>query len=160
MGTCTSTIKRQSKRHRRLHKRTASKNSIILDNKQLPPLPITIVPNEPTQRPYSLVTNFDTQFPCLTEPIFHKTDTNSLIQLYSPNTNNNNNNPNIINSMASSSSTPSVPPRIPVPKTRLPVHQSQTSSTGSIRPKSMTTTIRPTNPTGNIFLLTVYLFHL
>ena len=157
MGTCTSTIKRQSKHHRRLHKRTASKNSIILDNKQLPPLPITIVSNEPTQRPYSLVTNFDTQFPCSTEPIFHKTDTNSLIHLYSSNTNNN---PNIINSMASSSSTPHVPPRIPVPKTRLPVHQSQTSSTGSIRPKSMTATIRPPNPTGNIVLLTVYLFHL
>jgi hypothetical protein len=97
----------------------------------------------------------------LTKPIFHQTDTNSLIQLYSSNTNNNNNNNNnnnstIINWMSSSSSTVThVPPRIPGPKTRLPVyHPSQSqqetgTTTVTIRPKSVTSTVIPNNQTGN-----------
>jgi hypothetical protein len=155
MGTCTSTTRHQRKQH----KRTESKNSIILDNKQPSSLPLTVDPNQQIQRPHSLLTNFDAQFHSLTDPIFHKTDTNSLIQLYSPNTNNNNS--NIINSMSSSSSASNVPPRIAVPKTRLPVHQSQSSSTSSIRPNITTTAVRPATQIGNILLrLTVYLFHL
>jgi hypothetical protein len=147
MGTCASSIKNRQTQRRQLHKRTALNNPLVLDNKQLSPLPITVLPNP---RPHSLSNNFDLQSSSLTEPIFYQTDTSSLIQLYSSNTNNNNS--NINNSMSSSSSTSHVPPPIPVTKSRLPIHQPQSSSTGSIRPKNVPTTVGTTNPTGNILL--------
>jgi len=165
MGTCTSSVKYQEKQHRQLHKRSSINNSIVLNNKQVSPVSITVLPN---QRPQSLLTNFDVQSSPLTEPILYQTDTSSLIQLYSSNTNNNNSNTN--HWMSSSSSTPSnIPPRIPVTKSRLPVHQPQSSSTGSIRPKIVPPAVGTTNPLSNIYfsfkyisvnITTVYLFHL
>ncbi len=158
MGTCTSTARHRQKQQQR-YNRTSSKNSIDLDIKTpppLPPLPLTAFPKQQLQHPHSLYTDFDILSSSLTNPIFHQTDTNSLIQLYSSNTNNNNNNNNnlnIIHWMASSSSSSSIthiPPRIPVPKTRLPVYQSTQSqqTTVTIRPKSVTTNVIPNNHTG------------
>jgi hypothetical protein len=162
MGTCTSSAKRQQKQHQQLHKRLILENSIVLNNKQLSSLPFTVLPN---QQLHSSLTNFDIQASPLIEPNFHQTDTSSLIQLYSSNINNNNNS-NINNWMSSSSSSAShIPPRIPVTKSRLPIHP----STGSIRPTNVPSTVGTTNLTGNIFLriiifrsniTTVYLFHL
>jgi hypothetical protein len=61
--------------------------------------------------------------------------------------------------MSSSSSPPSnIPPRIPVTKSRLPVHQPQSSSTGSIRPKIVPPTVGTTNPLGNILFFTQIYF--
>jgi hypothetical protein len=160
MGACTSRQKQ--------HKRLALNNSTVIDNKQLSPLLTTVLPN---QRPQSLLTGFDVQSSLVTEPIVHQTESSSLIQLYSSNTNNNNNNSNINNWMSSSSSTSNISPRIPVTKSRLPVHQSQSSSTTSIRPTNASTKVGTTNPLGNhsslkhikcipLNSMTVYLFHL
>jgi hypothetical protein len=161
MGTCTSAARhRQKQQHHQQHNRTVSKNPVGLDIKPpppLPPLPITAFPKQKVQYPQSLYTDFDILSSFLTKPIFHPTDTNSLIQLYSSNTNNNNNNNNnnstIINWMSSStSSVTHIPPRIPVPKTRLPVYQSSQSqqTTVNIRPKSEASTVLSNNQTGNI----------
>ncbi|CAF3960343.1 unnamed protein product [Rotaria sordida] len=159
MGTCTSTARHRQKQRPQEYNRAASKNSIVLDLKSPPPLsslPLNIVPNHQYQHSYCLSTDFDLL--SSTKPFFHQTDTNSLIQLYSSNTNsnnnnnNNNNNSNIISRMSSASSVPQVPPRIPVPKTRLPAYhppQSQ-QTTITIRPKNVTSTAISTNQTGSI----------
>lgn len=135
MGICTSSVKRRQKQYRQRHKRSELKNSTVFDNKKPSPAPYTVLRN---QRPHSLLTSLNVQSSSLIEPIVPRTETSSLIQFCSPNTN---------NSM-SSSSTSHVPPRIPVPKSRLPIHQPQSS--GSIRPKYIPATIGITNPTGNI----------
>jgi len=159
MGTCTSTARHRQKQQHQQHNQTISKNSISLDIKPpppLPPLPLTAFPKHQLKHPHSLYTDFDILSPSLTKPIFHQTDTNSLIQLYSSNTNNNNNNnnnSNIINWMSSSSSSTvtHIPPRIPVPKTRLPAYHSSQSqqTTVNLRSKDVTSTIIPNNQTGN-----------
>jgi hypothetical protein len=157
MGTCTSAARhRQKQQQHQQHNRRASKNQIGLDIKPpppLPPLPITAFPRQQIEYPQCLYTDCDILSSFLTKPIFHQTDTNSLIQLYSSNTNNNNNNNNnstIINWMSSSSSSVThIPPRIPVPKTRLPVYQSTQSqkTTVTIRPKSVASTVSPNTQT-------------
>lgn len=153
MGTCTSTA-----RHRQKHQqsnRTASKHPIKLDihpPPPLPPHPLTAFPRQSIRYPQSLYTDFDILSTSSSiEPIFHQTDTNSLIQLYSSNTNNNNNNSStIINYMSSStSSVTHIPPRIPVPKTRVPTYQS-IQTTVNTRPKTIPSTIPPNNRTGMI----------
>ncbi len=131
MGTCTSSIKHRQKQHRRRNKQRELKPAIVYDNKNLSPVPYTVLRN---QRPHSLLTNLNIQASNLIEPTISRTETRSLIQLCSPNTN---------NSMSN------VPPRIPVPKSRLPIHQSQSSSSGSIRPKQIPSAMSITNPTGN-----------
>lgn len=164
MGTCTSNARhRQKQQHQQQHNRTETKNFIDLDIKPpppLPPLPLNAFPKQKFQHPDSLYTDFDILSPSLSKAIFHQTDTNSLIQLYSSNTNNNNNNDsNIINWMSSSStSVTHIPPRIPVPKTRLPVyHPSQTQQTTVIlRPKDVTSTVVQNNQTGNIKMNTYF----
>ena len=165
MGICTSTARhRQKQQQHQQHNRTGSKNPIGLDIKPpppLPPLPITVFPKQQSQYhhhpPPPLYTDFDifSSSSSSTRHIFHQTDTNSLIQLYSSNTNNNNNNNNnstIINWMSSSttSSVTHIPPRIPVPKTRLPVYQPSQSqqTTVTIRPKSVTSAVLVNNQTG------------
>ncbi|CAF2400429.1 unnamed protein product [Rotaria sp. Silwood2] len=165
MGTCTSTAIHRQKQRPQEHNRTALKNSIVLGVKSPPPLPslpLAVFPNHQYQQSYCLSTDFDTLLSSsTTKPIFHQTDTNSLIQLYSSNTNtnnnnninnNNNNNCNIISWMSSSSSVPQVPPRIPVPKTRVPVYHLSPSqqTTTIIRPKNVTSTVSSTNQTGSI----------
>jgi hypothetical protein len=159
MGTCTSTARRRQKQQQhQQHNQTASKKSIGLDIKPpppLPPLPLTTFPKHQLQHPHSLYIDFDVLSPSLTKSIFHQTDTNSLIQLYSSNTNNNNNNNNnssIINWMSlSSTSATHAPPRIPVPKARLPVYQLLQSqqTTITLRPKDVTPTIISNTQTGN-----------
>lgn len=138
MGSCTS----RQKQRRQLHKRSVSNTSINLDNKQ-----ITSLPNQHRQ---SLITTFDVQSSPVINPIIYQADSSSLIQFYTSNTNNNNNS-NWMSS--SSSSTSNLPPRIPVVKSRLPVHQSQSSSssstTGSIRSRNVPTTIGTTSPPSN-----------
>lgn len=149
MGACTS---RQKEKHRQLYKRSVSNTSVVIDNKQLTSLETNTIPTvKPNQRPQSLITTFDIQSQPFIEPIICQKNSSSLIQFYTSNTNNNNNS-NIINPMSassSSSSTTHIPPRVPVIKSRLPVHQSQSSSTGSIRPKNVPTTIGTTNPPSN-----------
>ncbi len=145
MGTCTSSIKRRQKQYRERYKRPIPENSTVRNNKQLLTVPFTILPN---QHPHSSLTNFSVVSSPLTELNFHQSETGSLIQLYSTNTNNNNS--NINNSM--SSSTSHVPPRIPVPKSRLPIHQSSSTSTGSIRPGNIPPTVGITNRTGKTLL--------
>jgi hypothetical protein len=164
MGTCTSTARRRQKQQQ--HNRTASRNSIVFDIKPpppLPPLPLAVFPNRHRQHTHSLFTDFDVLSLSLTKPIFHQTDTNSLIQLYSSNTNHNNNNNNnnsyITSWMSSSSSVTHVPPRIPVPKTRLPTyHPPQLQQTTvTLRPNNMTSIVIPNNQTGNIKVLNIIL---
>ena len=133
MGACTSSVKRRHKEHRQLHKQAALKNAIVLDNKQLSPLPLTV---------------FSSQPPHSDHQISPRIETNSLIQLYSTNTNNNNS--NISPCMSSSSH---IPPRIPVTKSRLPIHQSQSSATGLIKPRNIPVLVGTTNPTSNILVL-------
>lgn len=148
MGTCTSTARHRQKQQQ--HNRVASKNSSFLDIKQpppLPPLPPSAFPNN--QHLYSIPRQFDLQL-ASTKPLFHPSDTNSLIQLYSSHPNNQN-----IGWMSSSTSIPShAPARIPVLKTRLPIyHPSQTqasSSTTAGRPTHGPTTVIANNPTGMI----------
>jgi hypothetical protein len=157
MGTCTSTARRRQKQQQ--HNRTASRNSIVFDIKPpppLPPLPLAVFPNRHRQHTHSLFTDFDVLSLSLTKPIFHQTDTNSLIQLYSSNTNNNNNNNNNYNItgwMSSSTSVPHAPPRIPVPKTRLPIYfppqPQQSTPVVYIRPTNVTSVVIPNNQTGN-----------
>ena len=154
MGTCTSTA-----RHRQKHQqsnRTGSKYPIKLDihpPPPLPPHPLTAFPRQSIRYPQSLYSDFDiVSSSSSIEPIFHQTDTNSLIQLYSSNTNNNNNNNSstIINYMSSStSSVTHIPPRIPVPKTRVPVYQSIQTAVNT-RPKTIPSTMPPNNQTGMI----------
>lgn len=157
MGTCTSTA-----RHRQKHQqsnRTASNHPINLDIQPPPPLPphpLTAFPKQQIRYPQSLYTNFDILSSSSIEPIFHQTDTNSLIQLYSSNTNNNNNNsPTIINyNMSSStSSVTHIPPRIPVPKTRLPAYQSSQNNPSTViaRPRSVTSNVLTNNQIGMTF---------
>ena len=148
MGTCTSSIKHRQKRHRQLHKQTILENAAVLENKQLSSLPSTVLPNPYLQQ--TSLTNSEVHSSSFIEPT-------SLIQLYTSNTNNNNNNNCNINnnSMSSSSSSPSKvplpPPRVPLTKSRLPVHQPSASSsrTGSTKPKNIPVTIGTTNPPGN-----------
>ncbi|CAF1428890.1 unnamed protein product, partial [Adineta ricciae] len=123
----------------------------------LPPLPSTAFPNQQHQQSQSLFTDFDLLSPSLIKPIFHSTDTHSLIQFYSSfahtNSNINNNNSNTINRMSSSSSSSitHIPTRPPVAKTRLPIyHVPQVTAPAPIRPKEITSMIAPTNPTGSI----------
>ncbi|UJR09977.1 hypothetical protein I4U23_014201 [Adineta vaga] len=139
MGACTSSVRHRKKHHRQLHKRTLAKNSPVLDNKQVSFSPLSILSKQQSQRPQSLFTNLDIQSSHFLEPIVYKTDTNSLIQLYSSNSNNNNNSKRNSWMSSSSSSTSHPQPRIPVPKTRLPVYQ-PSSTTASLRPKNVTTT--------------------
>ena len=129
MGTCTSSIKRRQKQHRQRNKRRELQTTIVYDNKHLSPVPFTVLRN---QRPRSLLTNLNIQASALVEPTVSRPETRSLIQLCSSNTN---------NSMSN------VPPRIPVPKSRLPIHQSQSSSSGSIRPKQIPSAMSPTGNT-------------
>lgn len=135
MGNCTSARKRRQKEY----KRAAFQNAIVLDNKQLSPLPLTILSN---QRPHSLLTNSDLQTSTVT-------DSNSLIQLYSTNTNNNNNNPSAQTWMSSSSSSANShkQPRLPVTRSRLPVRLASTRSnrTNPSPPTSLGTTNPPSN---------------
>lgn len=144
MGTCTSTTARHRQKQ---HNRNVgiTKNSINFDTRTPPPLP-PLPSNAFSQQSQSIYTDFDI-LSSVTRPIFHQTDTNSLIQLYSSNTNynrNNNNNSNT-NYMSSSTSTVThIPPRIPVPKTRLPVSQIQQPAAVHLRPKSNI----PTHQTG------------
>lgn len=136
MGACTSTEERQ------LHKRANRQQSLVLDNKHLSPIPLTIVRN---QRPHSLSTNLDFQSSPNEQPVFDQTNNNnSLIQLYSLKPENNHHQ----QQMSSSSNGP---PRIPVSKSRLPTHQLRPSITRSLRPKhpSSTTTLGITSPTGS-----------
>lgn len=112
MGACTSTEECREK-HRQLHKRTDLPKSIVIDNKQLSPIPLTVLRN---QRPYSLATDLDLQSSSIEESFHDQTTTNSLIQLYSLKNENN-------RSMSSSN----IPPRIPVSKSR--------TSTQPIRPQ-------------------------
>jgi hypothetical protein len=165
MGTCTSTARHRQKRQQQRN-RTATKNSTVLDIKPpppLPPLPLTVFPNHQHQHPHPLFTDFDILSTSVTKPVFHQTDTNSLIQLYSSNTNHNNNNNNnnsyITSWMSSSSSITHVPPRIPVPKTRLPTyHPPQLQQTTvTLRPNNMTSIVIPNNQTGNIKVLNIIL---
>lgn len=164
MGTCTSTA-----RHRQKHQqpnRTASNHPINLDIQPPPPLPphpITVFPKQQIRYPQSVYTDFDILSSSSTsiEPIFHQTDTNSLIQLYSSNTNNNNNNnsPTIINYMSSStSSVTHIPPRIPVPKNRLPVYLSSQNNQSTViaRPKSVTSTVLSNNQIGMILFQYIF----
>ena len=160
MGTCTSTARRRQKQQQ--HNQTVLKNSIVLGIKPpppLPPLPSTAFPNRQTQQRHPLFIDIDLLSPQLTKSIFHQTDTNSLIQLYSSNRNNNNNNSNTLNWMSSSSSVTHVPPRIPVPKSRLPVHHSsqQPPSIVSIRPKNVTSIVIPNNQTGKNIALCIFI---
>jgi hypothetical protein len=136
MGTCASSVKRRQKQHRERHKRRELKSATVYDNKHLSPVPFTVLRN---QRPQSLLTNLNIQSSSLLEPIVPRTEPSSLIQLCSPNT----------NTSMSSSSTTHVSPRIPVPKSRLPIHQPQSSLSGPIRPKYIPPAIGTTNPTGN-----------
>jgi hypothetical protein len=157
MGTCTSIARHRQKQQR--HNQPTSKDPIALDIKSpppLPPLPLTAFPNQQLQYPHSLFTDLDLFSVSLAKPIFHQTDTNSLIQLYSSytniNYNNNNNNQSGITNRMSSPSITQIPPRIPVPKTRLPVYHppklQQPTTTVTLRPKDVTSTIIPNNPTG------------
>lgn len=154
MGACTST----GRRRRHQHNRRASTNSTVLEHKPLPAFPSTRLvdqsfPHRQSHsnefaRPLSVSSN---------QSIFHQTPTNSLIQFYSTNLNNNNNSHPFNCPMSSSSSSSSrLPPRIPVPSTRLPAP--------SARP------IRPTSSAGNhsfseieqsvFILVAVHRFHL
>jgi len=153
MGACTSASRHRTKQHRQLHKQITAKKSLVLDNKQTLSLPLTTLPTQQSQRPRSLLTNFDTQSPTsLTEHIVYQTNTNSLIQLYSSNMSNNNSNRHSWISTLSSSASHAQPP-ISVPKIRSPIHQVQ-SSTGS---KNVPTTVDTTNQTGNIlFFILIY----
>ena len=145
MGTCTSTA---SHRQKKLHQynRSPLQNSIVLDIKPPPPLPP--FPTYRFPHPHTLFTEFDLLSTSLTKPVFHQTDTNSLIHLYSSNTNNNNNS-NISNRMSSSSAVTHVPPRIPVPKTRLPVYHPPQQPSVPVRPKNVPSTVISNNHTGN-----------
>lgn len=133
MGNCTSS----DKRRQRDYKRVSIENAIVFGNKQLSPVPLTIHTN---QRPHSLLTDSGLQTSFVT-------DSNSLIQLYSSNLNNNNNNTTTIVCMSSSNS--NLKPRIPVSKSRLPVHQSQsnrpTASIGTTNPTSIHSTMTTNN---------------
>ncbi|CAF0905484.1 unnamed protein product [Adineta ricciae] len=137
MGACTSAARYRKKHHPQLHKAAPAKNSHRLDNKQQVTFsPVTILSKPQSQRPQSLFTNLDLQSSTFIETTLYKTDTNSLIQLYSSNYNNNNNS-NRNSWMSSSSSSKSHPqPRIPVPKTRLPVYQATTTTAVPLRPKN------------------------
>jgi len=118
MGNCASSSKRRQKDY----KRTSLENAIVLDNKQLSPIPLTIHTN---QRPYSLLTDSDQQTAVIT-------DSNSLIQFYYSSN---------FDTTCMSSSNSNLKPRIPVSKSRLPVHQSQSNKP--------TTSIGTTNRTSN-----------
>jgi len=141
MGTCTSTARHRQKQHNRNIGQT--KNSTKFVNQTpppLPPLPSIAFPKQSQ----SLYSDFDLLSSLKKTPIFHQTDTNSLIQLYSSNTNynnNNNNNNNHYMSSTTSSTVAHMPPRIPVPKTRVPVYQPPVVT---LRPKTNV----PTHQTG------------
>lgn len=130
MGACTSTEERRQK-NRQLHKRTDLQKSIVIDNKQLSPIPLTVLRN---QRPHSLSTDLDLQSSSIEEPLLDQTTTNSLIQLYSLKSESN-------HPMSSSH----IPPRIPGSKSRVPTHP--------IRPQRPRhpppTTLGITSPTGS-----------
>ena len=164
MGTCTSTARHQQRQLRQQqqqqHSRGATKNSFVLDTPSpppLPPIPLNVFPRHP--HPSSFLTNLDLLIPSLSKSILHSADTNSLIQLYSSNTNNNNNSNNHhssnshINWMSSSTSIPaSIPPRIPVPKVRVPLgHPPQAPSLLSSvasKPTNVTSTVISNHQTG------------
>ncbi|CAF3425567.1 unnamed protein product [Rotaria socialis] len=165
MGTCTSTVRHCQKQQQ--HNRATSKNTIVLGLKSpppLPPLPTISFPNQQRQHSHYLSKDFDIVSSSLTKPIFHQADTNSLIHLYSCNTNINNNNNNnnnnysnsnscsIIDWMSSSASTVrQAPPRIPVPKTRLPVHYLPSSQQANVivQSRNVASTVTSTNETGS-----------
>jgi hypothetical protein len=141
MGNCTSTTKRRKKQQP--HNRVASNSSIALDIKQpppLPPLPLSAFPNHQYPQPYSIVNQFSPlPSPPLSlsvKPVFHRTDTNSLIQLYSSPTDNYDNNHSssrMIHWMSSSTSIPANPPlRIPILKTRLPAYHTPQTQQASV----------------------------
>ncbi|CAF2097578.1 unnamed protein product [Rotaria magnacalcarata] len=141
MGTCTSTTRHRQKDHQQLHRRIPVKNSFTLDNKQISPLPLNLFPNNhQPQRSHPLIPNFDVQSSSLKDPIFYPINSNSLIQLYLPNTNNSDRS----SWMSSSSFVSHVPTRIPVSRTRLSTRQTQ-SSTAHLPSKNATTTVGTTN---------------
>lgn len=162
MGSCTSSTKQQEKDHHQLHKRLTLKNPIVADNKQRrPTIPTSLLQNQQSQRPHSILSNFDVQSASLKQPIFQPVNSNSLIHLYSANINNNNS--NINSSMSSSSSRPNPPTRIPVSKNRFSSSQKQPSSIESVQSKTtimVTTTIGTTNQTGNVLARIVISFFL
>lgn len=124
MGACTSAARHRKKHHRQLHKRTAGKSSPNLDKKQVSFPPFTVLPKAQSPRPQSLFTNFDALASPLNEPVLYKTDTNSLIQLYSTQMSHNYN-PNRNSWVAPSAySTIQHQSRIPVSTNRLPAYQS------------------------------------
>lgn len=130
MGTCTSTTRHhRHKDHQQLHKRITLKNSFTLENKQISPLPINLFPNQQSQYPTKPSTsNLDVQSSSLKDPFFHPINSNSLIQLYLPNTTN-----STRHSWMSSPSFPSqVPTRIPISKTRLSKNATTTKHSGNI----------------------------
>ncbi|CAM4748288.1 unnamed protein product [Rotaria magnacalcarata] len=164
MGTCTSTLRHRQKQQQ--HNRATSKNTIVLGLKSpppLPPLPTISFPNRQRQHSHYLSKDFDivASSSSVTKSIFHQPDTNSLIHLYSCNTNINNNNNNIYNNsnscsiidwMSSSASTVrQAPPRIPVPKTRLPVYQLSPSQQANVivQSRNVTSTVISTSETGS-----------
>lgn len=142
MGACTSTEERRQ--NRQLHKRIDREKSLVLDNKHLSPIRLTIFRN---QRPHSLATDLDLQSSSIEEPRCDPTSNNSLIQLYSLKTENNHHQP-----MSSPSS--QAPPRIPVSKSRLSTHQLRPTVPRSLRPKQPPpSTLGLTSPTGSHWIL-------
>ncbi|CAF1580420.1 unnamed protein product [Rotaria sp. Silwood1] len=148
MGSCTSTTKRRQKDHQQLHKRIELKNSVALDNKDIASLQSPPFLNQQSQRPHSLLSNINVQSSPLQESICHSINTNSLIQLYTPNMNNNNNY-NRHSWIPSSSVTSHNPTRIPISKNRLSLHQPQSSSISSVQFRNVTATFTTPNQTGS-----------
>ena len=157
MGTCTSTARQQQKQLRQQqHSRGATKNSFVLDTPSpppLPPIPLNVFPKH--CHPSSFLTSLDLLIPSLSKSILHSADTNSLIQLYSSNTNNNNNSNNLnssnshINWMSSSTSIPaSIPPRIPVLKARVPLGHPPQAPSSLSKPTNVTSTVISNHQTG------------
>lgn len=147
MGSCTSNARHRQKQQ--LHSRITSKNSIDLDTRTpppIPPFPLTIISNQ--HSPYS----FNRDFTLSTSPtktIFYSSDTNSLIQLYSAPgdyicTNSHKN-----YYMSSSTAAPAhPPPRIPIPKTRVPIHRPPVPTATNIGSRQVPIAVISNNQTG------------
>ena len=150
MGACISITRRRQKDHRQLPKQMSLTNQIVFDNKQLPPLPLTIYSNQQSQHPYSLSSNLNIQSSSLTKSILSPINTNSSVPFYSTNTNNNN--CNRVSGMSPSTSKLNTTTHIPVSKTRTSANQSQLSSVECPRSENVTTTVNITTQRGSTIL--------
>ena len=132
MGACTSTARPRPKHQ---HRRTLAKNFLALEHKSLPPLPLSLFAHPSLAHSCSASIDFASSVLPAEPPIFHSTNTHSLIQLYS--THANTSNGEIIHSM---SSMPRARPSIPVPRSRLVVYQSTAATAGN--PSGESSTVR------------------